>query len=427
MNKKKSIVILSLVSVIIILMSVFALVEFPIGLYDYTGYAKTIKLGLDLSGGISAVFNVEDDGLENLEGRANGTVNTLQALLVSKGYTEAIVSYSDQKIRVEVPDVDDPERIFELIGRPQSLEIKDGSGDDATTIIVGKDHISNAYVTVDQSNSSYYAVGLSFNSVGSEIFATYTANHVNEKLYIFVGGELQEAQSSGITINEAITGGSALISGNYTYDDAYALATSIQSGTFAVELDLIESRTVSATLGENAINMALIAGIIGICIIFIFMVFAYRMLGVAADIALAIYIVLLLWFCAVLPWVQLTLPGIAGILLGIGMAVDANVVIFERIKDEFKTTNKPIKSSVMAGYKRGLAAVIDGNITTIIGAVILWVVGSAAISGFAIVLFISILISMFTALVVTRILMNCFLSFNSSNPKLYNLKRGEVK
>lgn len=425
MKKKKSIVILSLISVFIILMAVFALIEFPIRLYDYTGYAKTIKLGLDLSGGVSAVFKVEEDGLPNLDTRADGTVTSLQSLLVSKGFTEAIVSYSDQKIRVEVPDVEDPEKIFELIGRPQSLEFKDGTGKDANTIIVGKDHISNAYVTYDQNDSNYYAVGLSFNDSGSKIFADYTAAHVNEKLYIFVGGEVEN--ENGITINQAITGGSAMISGKYTYDNAYALATSIQSGTFSVNLTLIENRTVSATLGDDAIRIALIAGIIGIVIVFAFMAFAYRMMGVAADIALGVYIVLLVWFCSVLPWVQLTLPGIAGILLGIGMAVDANVVIFERIKDEYKTTNKPIRSAFNGGYKRALTAIIDGNVTTIIGAIVIWLVGSAAIVGFAIVLLISILISMFSALLVTKIILNCFLAFNSENPKIYSLKRGEVQ
>ncbi|HKL93751.1 MAG TPA: protein translocase subunit SecD [Clostridia bacterium] len=425
MKKKKSIVVLSLISVFIILMAVFALIEFPIGLYDYTGYAKTIKLGLDLSGGVSAVFKVEDDGLADLETRADGTVTSLQSLLVSKGFTEAVVSYSDQKIRVEVPDVEDPERIFDLIGRPQSLEFRDGTGEDAKVVVVGKSHISNAYVTYDQDDSNYYAVGLTFNDAGSKIFADYTAAHVNEKLYIYVGGELEN--ENGITINQAITGGSAMISGNYTYENAYALATSIQSGTFSVGLTLIENRTVSATLGDDAIRTALIAGIIGIAIVFIFMGFAYRMMGIAADIALAVYIVLLIWFCSVLPWVQLTLPGIAGVLLGVGMAVDANVVIFERIKDEYKTTNKPIRSAFVAGYKRALTAIIDGNVTTIIGAVVLWIIGSAAIVGFAIVLFISIIISMFSALLVTRIIMNCFLSFNSENPKLYMLKRGEVK
>ncbi|NLZ25836.1 MAG: protein translocase, partial [Clostridiales bacterium] len=190
----------------------------------------------------------------------------------------------------------------------------------------------------------------------------------------------------------------------------------------AVTLQNIETRTISPTLGSDAIRSALIAGAIGIAIVFIFMAVAYRMLGVAADIALIIYILLLLWFCAVLPWVQLTLPGIAGIILGIGMAVDANIVIFERIKDEYKMTNKPLPSAVKNGFKRSLGAIIDGNVTTLIGAVILWIVGSASIVGFAITLFISIIISMFTALVVTRVILKCFMSFTYQDDKSRKVK-----
>jgi len=424
-KKKKAIVILSLITVFIVLAAVFALVEFPAGLYDHTGYAKTIKLGLDLSGGVSAVFAVADDGLENLNERAEGTVSSLQSLLVSKGYSEAIVSYSDRKIRVEVPDIEDPERIFDLIGRPRSLEIKDGTGEDANVIIVGKDHITNAFVTYDPNNSSYFAVGLSFNDAGKKAFADYTSSHVGEKVYIYIGGELREEQAGGITINEAITGGSALITGNYSYDGAYDLATSIQSGTFNVVLTLLESRTVSPTLGSDSIRIAVICGIIGLALVIIFMISIYRMMGVAASLALIVYVLVLLWFCAVLPWVQLTLPGVAGVLLGIGMAVDANVVMFERVKDEARQMSKPIMSAVKAGYKRGLAAVLDGNAAMIIGAIVLWVVGSAGIAGFAVVLFISILVSLFTSLVVTRLILNCFLAFNSTNNKLYALKRGE--
>ncbi len=428
MNKKKSIVVLSLVAVFIILMTVFAVVEFPSGLYDYTGYAKTIKLGLDLSGGVAAEYKVTDvpnGDPETFNQRAEGTVNALQTLLVSKGYTEAVVSYANQKIRVEVPDVDDPEKLFDLIGRPQTLEFRSEPTESETnkTLIVGRTDIENAYVTQDQNSANYFAVGLKFNSEGAKKFAQVTQEYKGKKLYIWIGGECKQEHQSGITINEVISGGSAVITGNYSYENAYAVATQIQSGTFTVNLDLIENRTVSATLGANAVKMALIAGAVGVAIIFLFMAGVYRMMGVAADIALTIYILILLWLCAVLPWVQLTLPGIAGVLLGIGMAVDANVVVFERIKDEFAKTNKPIKSAVGVGYKRALSAVLDGNITTIIGAVILWIVGTASIQGFAIVLFISIIVSMFTSLAVTRLIMNCMLSFNKTNEKLYGLKR----
>lgn len=421
MTKTKSIVVLVLLAIFIVLMTVFAVIEFPIGVYDYTGYAKTISLGLDLSGGVSAVYIVDEEPSDDLQTRIDGTVTGLQTLLVSKGYTESVVSYSNGKIRVEVPDVDDPEQIFELIGRPQSIEFRDGEGSDANVLIVGRDHIENAYVTYDE--NGYYAVGLKFNSAGTKAFADATADLVGKTIYVYANNELY----TQVNVQSAITNGQCIISrsGGYDYQAAYDFVTQIQSGTFAVNLVKDEIRLISPTLGEGAITSSLIAAAVGIAIVFIFMAIVYRMMGVMADIALVIYILLLLWFCAVLPWVQLTLPGIAGIVLSIGMAVDGNVVIFERIKDEYKHTSKPIGTAVKTGFKRSLGAIIDGNVTTLIGAVVLWLVGSASIVGFAVTLFIGIILSMFTSLLITRLLMSIMLSFNSSNPKLYALKRGE--
>lgn len=419
-DKKKSIVVLVLLAIFIVLMTVFAVIEFPIGVYDYTGYAKTISLGLDLSGGVSAVYIVDEEQTDDLQTRIDGTVTGLQTLLVSKGYTESVVSYSNGKIRVEVPDVDDPEQIFELIGRPQSIEFRDGEGSDANVLIVGRDHIENAYVTYDESGN--YAVGLKFNSAGTKAFADATADLVGKTIYVYANNELY----TQVNVQSAITNGQCIISrsGGYQYQDAYDFVTQIQSGTFAVNLVKDEIRLISPTLGEGAITSSLIAAAVGTAIVFIFMAIVYRMMGVMADIALVIYILLLLWFCAVLPWVQLTLPGIAGIVLSIGMAVDGNVVIFERIKDEYKHTSKPIGTAVKTGFKRSLGAIIDGNVTTLIGAVVLWLVGSASIVGFAVTLFIGIILSMFTSLLITRLLMAIMLSFNSSNEKLYALKRG---
>lgn len=427
MNKKKSIVVLSIVSVFIILMAVFAVVEFPIAgtVVDYTGYAKTIKLGLDMSGGVSAVFEVQPDEFDDLDTRVNGTIDSLQSLLVSKGYTEATVtkgsSNGNTTIRVEVPDVDDPERVLDLIGRPATLEFKGENNVDAENLLVGRDHLESAFVTTDQNGN--FAVGLKFNDEGTKRFAEVTKDYLNKSTYIFINGELYTT----VTVNATITDGSAIITNNsgYTYQEAYDFATQLQSGTFGVKLRQTEVRNISPTLGENSIKVALIAGIIGVALIFLFMVIAYRGLGLAADIALLVYVVLLIWFCAVLPWVQLTLPGIAGILLSIGMAVDANVIIFERIKDEYRHSSKPIVTSIKTGFKRSTAAIIDGNVTTLIGAVVLWILGSASIVGFAVTLFIGIILSMFTSLVVTRLVLKCFMPLNSTSAKFYGLKREE--
>ncbi len=433
MNKKKSIVVLCIVSIFIILMTVFALVNFEIAgtVYDYTGYARTIKLGLDMSGGVSAVFKVENDNFGDLDTRISGTISSLQSLLVSKGYTEATVtkgtsSDGSTTIRVEIPDVDDPEKVLSLIGRPQSLYFTlEDLGDEAAedelydkAFIRGREDLETAYVTTAD-NSTQYAIGLKFNESGTTKFAKATSENNGKKTYIYVGGrKIMEP-----TINSAITNGSAVITGSYTYEQAYDFATQLQSGTFGVTLQVSEVRNISATLGENSIKVALIAGAIGVAIIFIFMGAWYRGLGIAADLSLCIYIVLLIWFCAVLPWVQLTLPGIAGILLSVGMAVDANVIIFERVKDEYKHSSKPIGTCIKIGFKRSAAAIIDGQVTTLIGAIVLWILGSASIKGFAVTLFIGIILSLFASLVCTRLILKAFIPLNSTSEKFYGLKR----
>ncbi len=434
MSKKKSIIVLSLVAVFIILMAVFAVVDFPIGntVYDYHGYAKTIKLGLDMSGGVSAVFNVIDDGHPDLDVRIDGTVASLQELLVSKGYTEATVTKGTNSnglntIRVEVPDVDDPETVLSLIGRPATLEFKLEESDTAEAVIIGSEHLETAYVTTD--DNSAYAVGLKFNDEGTKVFSDMTSANVGKSTYIYINGELYTT----VNINSAITNGSAIITSQagYSFEEAKDFATRLQSGTFGVKLQQSEVRSISPTLGANAVRNALIAGVIGIALIFVFLAVVYRGMGLAADVALCVYIVLLLWFSALLPWVQLTLPGIAGLLLSIGMAVDGNVIIFERIREEYRGTSKPIKSAVKAGFKRSVAAIIDGNVTTLIGAIVLWAVGSAAIQGFAVTLFIGIILSMFTSLLITRLVLNAFLPLTAKldkkhkglNEKLYGLKR----
>ena len=434
MSKKKSIIVLSLVAVFIILMAVFAVVDFPIGntVYDYHGYAKTIKLGLDMSGGVSAVFNVIDDGHPDLDVRIDGTVASLQELLVSKGYTEATVTKGTNSngmntIRVEVPDVDDPETVLSLIGRPATLEFKLEESEAAEAVIIGSEHLETAYVTTD--DNSAYAVGLKFNDEGTKVFSDMTSANVGKSTYIYINGELYTT----VNINSAITNGSAIITSQagYSFEEAKDFATRLQSGTFGVKLQQAEVRSISPTLGANAVRNALIAGVIGIALIFVFLAVVYRGMGLAADVALCVYIVLLLWFSALLPWVQLTLPGIAGLLLSIGMAVDGNVIIFERIREEYRGTSKPIKSAVKAGFKRSIAAIIDGNVTTLIGAIVLWAVGSAAIQGFAVTLFIGIILSMFTSLLITRLVLNAFLPLTAKldkkhkglNEKLYGLKR----
>ena len=225
------------------------------------------------------------------------------------------------------------------------------------------------------------------------------------------------------TRNSAISG-NAIISGNFTADSAQKLADQINSGTFDVALEQRQIDTISPTLGDNALKYGLIAGIVGFILVIAFMCAIYRMLGVGASISLLFYVILYLFFLSVLPWVQLTLPGIAGILLSIGMAVDANIVIFERIKDEYRN-GKSIMAAYHAGFKKALFSILDSNVTTVIACVLLLLLGTGSVSGFALTLLVGVLISLFTSLVVSRGIIKYFLNFNSYNAKLYNLRRSK--
>ena len=438
MSKKKSISIYTIVGVILILLTVFSVIKFDcgeFGEYDFSGFIYNIKKGLDLSGGVSAEYyaSYKDNGGEgeDFNNRVEGTKKSLENILFQNGYSEAVISSSSYgegvKITVEVPDVEDPEKIFELIGRPARLDITPNpeyNKDDA--LIVGKRDIKKAYVTTDPENPGTYAVALEFNDEGAKRFADATKQYLQKPLYFYSSGKNMLQGGNGVTVQSQISNGKAIITGRYTYEQAYDFAVSIQAGTFGLTMELQKSDVISATLGENAIKNGLIAGGIALGLIIIFMACVYGVFGVLADLALLFYSVLLIVMLSIVPWVQLTLPGIAGIILGIGMAVDANIIVFERIKDEY-ISGKPIPTAVQNGFKRATSAVLDGNITTIIGALVLYGLGSASIKGFAIVLVISIILSLFSTLVLTRLFIKLALPFNSSNPKPYRLKRVEVE
>lgn len=440
MKKWQSIVILTILAILIVFGSVFAFVSLDngeLGIYNYNAYVTTISLGLDLSGGVYAVYSVDeakltDEQKENLDTLLEGTRSSLESLLFSKGYTEAQVTISNETIRVEIPDEDDPERIFNLIGKPSSLEFKEYVSEDESSDLslddpngsvkldskLTGDDIANAGVSYD-SSTGYYVVSLQFTDEGTEKFSTATTALTGKQLAIWINGKREIAPN----VSSAITTGSASISGNYTYDQAYDLAVKIQAGSFPLTLKLDESNTLTATLGASAIKAGVISGVVGLVIIFIYIIVFYRLLGVAASLSLWYYSLTYLFFLAIFPWVQLTLSGIAGVLLAIGMAVDANVIIFERIKEEY-ATGKTMRTAVNTGFKRSLGAILDGNITTIIGAVVLIIVGASTIKSFGITLLIGIILSLLSSLLLSRLILECILSFcDETKNKLFGLKR----
>ena len=394
--------------------------------YTYNGFANSIKLGIDLKGGVLAVYNVipDEENTANFESEVEATIVRLQTLITEKGYTEATVvrqtNGTSTQRRVEVPDVDDPAEIFSLIGQPAKLEIKTVEDVNAQAELTG-DNIKSVNANYQDGE---YGVSIEFDNEGAQIFFDLTTELAenNDKLYLYIGGVL----FSDPSVQSVISDGKTFISGSMnSYSEAEAYATKILSGTFAVQLELFENSVVSATLGKDALAMGIVAGVIGFALILIFMYLIYGTFGLIANLSLIIYIIVLMFFLQAVPLVQLTLPGIAGIILSLGMAVDANVIIFERIKDEYKI-GKKIPASVKAGFEKAMSAILDGNITTIIAAVVLYILGTGAIKGFAITLLLGIFVSMFTGLFVTRKLINMYLPLNSTNAKPYKLKREET-
>lgn len=429
MKKRKgirNIVLLSVLAIIGLVLT-FASFDIPFTNYKFKGFANSIQMGLDLKGGVMAVYDAtaDEESEGDFDDQLNATIQRLSDLIASEGYTEATVTkQGDNQIRVEVPDVDDPDTILSLIGEPAELEITKedrSTNPDAEVYLTGK-HIVSAEAQVQQDSTGSYINGVSitFNKEGTEIFATLTKELVNNgNLYIYIGGELFSAPE----VQAEIVDGKTFISGSMnSAAEAEEYAMKILSGTYSVKLQLSEKSIISATLGEDALFYGVISGIIGFVLICIFMCAVYKMLGVISSISLILYIGILMYLLAVIPFVQLTLPGIAGIILGIGMAVDANIIIFERIKDEYKS-GKRISASVKSGFKKATMAILDSNITTIIASIVLALLGTGPIRGFAITLLISIVVSMFCSLLITRALTYSYLPINSTNPKLYSIKR----
>ena len=424
MKKKSAIVKLIVTGVMLALGLVLCFCSFKIGNKDIPSWASNIKLGLDLKGGIYAEYVALDDDTDNLEERMNGTVTSIQSLLVNKGYPEAtVVRQGTSGIRVEVPDVENPSSILEILGEPASLAFRVDEGDGSGDIFMTGDNVVKAEPGY---YNGQYVVSLKLDSAGTTKFAEVTGKCATDgtKISIYVSYGAEEKCISTASCDEQISGGSATISGNFTLESAQELADQIMSGTFGVTLKLQKCDPISPTLGEGALKYGLIAGIIGLALVMVFMILRYRMLGVVASIALALYTVLMLFFLDVIPLVQLTLPGIAGILLSIGMAIDGNVIIYERIKDEY-AAGKSILASTHYGYRKSVSAILDGNITTIIAAVVLYIFGSGSVQGFAVTLLIGIVLAMISSLVITKGILDCFIALNHSNERLYNLKRSE--
>lgn len=437
MKKSKGIISLILTAALIVLLGFTTVVGFGKG---QTGAAKNIKQGLDLEGGVSITYQVkgETPSAEDM----SDTIYKLQKRVEQYSTEATVYQEGDDRISIEIPGVTDANEILSELGQPGSLYFikeKDSDGnpnygldtsghytlakdieelkEDGSIVLNGTDiKTAKAGAYQDQTTgANENVVELSMTKEGTKKFAeaTKAAKEAGETIAIYYDGELISVPS----VNAEITDGQAVIEGTMEYEEAEQLASTIRIGGLSVELEEIRSNVVGAQLGEEAISTSLIAGAIGLAIVFVFMCVVYLLPGLASSLALVIYTGLILVLLNAFD-ITLTLPGIAGIILGIGMAVDANVIIFARVKEEL-TAGKSVRSALNAGFHKAMSAILDGNITTLIAAAVLWLKGSGTVKGFAQTLALGIVVSMFTALVITRMIVYAFYAVGIRNTKLY--------
>ena len=412
MNKKKGILSLVVTAVLIVLLGFTTIQGFG---PTQTGAAKNITLGLDLAGGVSITYQVKNDNPTSEE--MSDTIYKLQKRVEQYSTEASVYQEGDDRISIEIPGVTDANTILDELGKPGSLEFQTEDGE---TVITGTDvETATARSGQDDMKNTEYTVELTLTDEGTTKFAEATTANVGKSISIIYDGETISAP----TVNEAITGGQAYITGDFTYEEAENLASTIRIGGLKLELEELRSNVVGAQLGEQAISTSVKAGAIGLAIVIIFMIAVYLLPGLASGLALIIYTEIVFIILNAFN-VTLTLPGLAGIILSIGMAVDANVIIFARVREEM-SKGKSVRSSLKTGFQKAMSAIVDGNVTTLIAAVVLWFMGTGSVKGFAQTLGIGIVVSMFTALVITRMIIYAFYAVGLKKESLYYKPRKE--
>lgn len=450
-NKKtKSVVVLLLFALLLGLCSYMAIAGFG---EDKAGSASSIPLGLDLAGGVSITYQVVGEEKTSAADMSD-TIYKLQQRVYNYSTEAQVYQEGNDRINIEIPGVSDANAILEELGKPGSLYFikqTDSEGNDNYSQSYSTDELTGeltyAYVLnktideivadgsvvltgtdvadaqagsrTDQMQNNEYVVQLEMTEEGTTKFAqaTEAAFNAGESIAIYYDGKIVSAPS----VNSAITGGTAEISGMGSYEKAVQLASTIRIGGLKLELEELHSKVVGAQLGSEAIETSLKAGAIGLIIVMVLMIAVYFIPGLAASLALLLYVAMIVVLLYGFD-ITLTLPGVAGIILSIGMAVDANVIIFARIREEL-ATGKTVGSAMKIGFDKALSAIIDGNVTTLIAAAVLGVIGSGSVKGFAYTLALGIVLSLFTSLVVTRWLLNAFYNLGCKNPKFYGVAK----
>ncbi|MBR6015252.1 MAG: protein translocase subunit SecD [Firmicutes bacterium] len=411
-------------AVLVVIAIIFGWYVTLFGIGSMQSIKDKLSLGLDIKGGVYVLFEAEtDEKGDDLTKLMEQTQAVLENRVNQMGLAEPVVTIEgDKRVRVELPGAENAEEAIAAIGRVAQLQFTLADG---TTILDGS-MIKDAGVTTDQDHGGY-AVSLQFTVEGSDLFAEGTRlalagrepafDDVSRNAIVII---LDNEIISAPVVHEVINSGSCVITsgrvGGFPQDEAGQLSALIRGGALPVELHEINSGSQTASIGETAFEKSVVAGAIGLALIFVIMILAYSVMGIAACIALLLYVIIVLWVMVGLGAV-LTLPGIAGIILSIGMAVDANVVIFSRIREEI-INGKTVRVAVQSGFKRALATVMDSQITTIIAALVLYEIGTSTVKGFSLTLMIGIVASLFTAVVVT----NLYLSLIADS-KVFSKKR----
>ncbi len=420
MSKSKS----SIAVAVTLIVTIFLAYVTAFGIGDKKiGAASDIKLGLDLAGGVSITYEATDKNPDQKD--MDDTVYKLQKRAETYSTEAEVYQEGDNRITIEIPGVTDADAVLEELGKPGSLEffVASSTSGQAAEVVLEGSEVKDAQAEITKSSSTgakEYVVQLTLTSEGAEKFGKATEANIGKQIMIAYDDDV----ICSPTVKSAIYDGNPTITGMESYEAAEELASYIRIGGLSLELEKIRSNVVGAKLGDEALKTSLIAGAIGLALVIIFMCVMFRVPGVVSSIALILYTVLELVVLNAFD-VTLTLPGIAGIILSIGMAVDANVIIFVRIREEIGV-GKSVKTAIRTGFSKALSAIVDGNVTTLIAALVLGLKGSGSVKGFAQTLAIGIILSMFTALVISRLLINAFYVLGAKSEKLYG-RQGERK
>ncbi|MBQ8934332.1 MAG: protein translocase subunit SecD [Lachnospiraceae bacterium] len=395
-----------------------------LSLYGGIKNMNNIKLGLDLNGGVSITYQAAEDNPSAVD--MADTIYKIQKRVEGYSTESSVYQEGSNRINVDIPGVSDANQILQELGKPGSLIFAtfnydaDGNISDIGDTVVEGSEIQSAGVAEHKGTNGAadsYEVGVTFTAEGTKKFADATTANVGKQIAIIYDNEVVSAP----VVNEPITGGQCSITGNFTQDEAYNLAQTIRLGALKLELTELRSNVVGARLGQQAIELSLKAGLIGFICVVVLMLVVYRVAGLAASVALSMYVGLILILLDAFE-ITLTLPGIAGIILSVGMAVDANVIIFTSIKEELGL-KKSVDEAIHSGFNKALSAIVDGNVTTLIAAVVIYLKGSGTVKGFAQTLALGIILSMVTALFVTRFMINALYWIGCDKPSMFGIKK----